>query len=323
MDQSSTVKLHELRLPSRNAKKQRTMISFPVGKLVSFIILTVFCIIWISPFIFLFTVSLRNQTDAMLYPKEILYPHSGYSFESYEIILLGKYPETSEQHITTGVTWRDLVPWILNSCGVAIGGTIIHVLVAAFAAYAFTFLDFKYRNILFTFLIFTMVIPGAATTLGNQTTIFGLKWNKVPLVGLILPGIGGVYGMYLIKTFFSGIPKDLIESAKMDGYSDFKIFFKIVLPLGKTVLLVQGLFGFMGGWNDLIWPQMLYGADVKRKDLWTLQVGMAYLLGKFRSSNTIGVSLAGGVICIVPVLIVYLFAANKIVEGMASAGVKR
>ena len=79
----------------------------------------------------------------------------------------------------------------------------------------------------------------------------------------------------------------------------------------------------MGGWNDLIWPQMLYGANVNNKNLWTLQVGMAYMLGKYRTGNQIGVSLAGGVVCIIPVLIVYILAANKIVEGMASAGVKR
>lgn len=315
----STINPNNNGLPTRNPKKP--LINYPVSKIVSFIVLTLFCIIWIAPFVLLFTVSLRSQNDAMLYPNEFLYPHSGYSFESYRVILFGE--TTGEQHITTGVTYVELLCWILNSCGSAIGGTILYLLVASLTAYAFTFLDFKYKNILFAILIGSMVIPGAATTIGNQTTIFGLGWHKVPLLGLILPGLGGIYGMYLIKTFFSSIPKDLIESARMDGYSNIKIFTKIVLPLGKTVIFVQGLFGFMGGWNDLIWPQMLYGANVNNKFLWTLQVGMAYMLGKYRTGNQIGVSLAGGVICIIPVLIVYILAANKIVEGMASAGVKR
>lgn len=315
----STISPAKEGLPTRNPKKP--LIKTPPSKIVAFVFLTLFCIIWVAPFILLVTVSLRSQNDAMLYPSEFLYPHSGYSLESYRVILFGD--STGEQHITTGVDWINLVCWFLNSCGSAIGGTILYLFVASLTAYAFTFLDFKYKNILFAILIGSMVIPGAATTIGNQTTIFGLGWNKVPLIGLILPGLCGVYGMYLIKTFFSSIPKDLIESARMDGYSNLKIFTKIVLPLGKTVIFVQGLFGFMGGWNDLIWPQMLYGANVNNKNLWTLQVGMAYMLGKYRTGNQIGVSLAGGVVCIIPVLIVYILAANKIVEGMASAGVKR
>ena len=129
--------------------------------------------------------------------------------------------------------------------------------------------------------------------------------------------------MYLIKTFFESIPKDLIESARMDGYSNLKIFFKIVLPLGKTVLFVQGLFGFMGGWNDLIWPQMLYGAN-ESTDLWTLQVGMADIINNTKmGENLIGTALAGGVICLLPVLVMYIIAQDKIIEGMASSGIKR
>ena len=306
-------------LNKRNEKNLH--LKYPASKIVSFIILTLFCIVWIAPFVLLVTVSLRNQNDAMLYPEQFLYPHSGYSFESYRVILFGE--TTGEQHITTGVDYVNLLCWILNSCGSAIGGTILYLLVASLTAYAFTFLEVKGRNILFAIIIASMVIPGAATTIGNQTTIFGLGWQKVPLIGLILPGLCGVYGMYLIKTFFSSIPKDLVESARMDGYSNLRIFTKIVLPLGKTVIFVQGLFGFMGGWNDLIWPQMLYGANVNNKNLWTFQFFIAYMLGKYRTGNQIGVSLAGGVVCIIPVLIVYILAANKIVEGMASAGVKR
>ena len=164
-----------------------------------------------------------------------------------------------------------------------------------------------------------MIIPGAATAVGNQSMVYSMGLNR-SLLALIIPGLGGVYGMYLIKTFFESIPKDLIESAKMDGYSNFKIYLKIVLPLGKTVLFVQGLFGFMGSWNDLVWPQMLYG--VKDNKLWTLQVGMAYLVNNSKSLDTIGTGLAGGVIAILPVFVVYMIAQNKIIEGMASAGIK-
>lgn len=298
-------------------KKENYHFKFQTGKLVSFIILLVFCVLWVMPFIILVTGSLRGFYDVNNYPGEIFYPHSGYTLEAYKILLFGEYPEGMVHNKTQDY---QLGYWLMNSCFSAIGGTLLYLFVASLAAYAFTFIDFKFRNVLFTFLIITMVVPGTATAVGNQTFVFATGLNK-SLLALIIPGLGGVYGMYLIRTFFTSIPKDLIESAKMDGYSNFKIFRKIVLPLGKTVLFVQGLFGFMGGWNDLVWPQMLFGT--KDTKLWTLQVGMAYIINNSKTADLIGTSLAGGVICVLPVLVVYMIAQNKIIEGMATAGIKR
>ena len=297
-------------------KETKAKVKVPVGKIVSFVILAAFCFIWVLPFIIMFLGSLRGYIDNQLYPDELFYPHSGYTLENYNILLKGEYPD-GLIHSTTQE--YKIGRWFINSCFSAIGGTALYLFVASLAAYAFTFIPFKYSNTLFTILIFTMVIPGAATSVGNQMIVFGTGLNE-SLLALIIPGLGGIYGMYLIKTFFTGIPKDLIESAKMDGYSNFKIYLKIVLPLGKTVLLVQGLFGFMGGWNDLIWPQMLYG--VKDTDMWTLQVGMAYIINNSKSVSLIGTALAGGVICLAPVFVMYIFAQRYIIEGMASAGIK-
>ena len=300
-------------------KNTKDKVKIPVGKIMAFVFLAVFCVIWISPFIIMLTGSLRGFRDNLQYPEKLFYPHSGYTLENFEILLTGVYPEGVVHNLANGGKGYPVFRWFLNSCFSAIGGTVLYLFVASLAAYAFTFIPFKFRDVLFTVLVFSMVIPGAATTVGNQTIVFSTGLNKT-LLALIIPGLGGVYGMYLIRTFFTGIPKDLIESAKMDGYNNFEIFLKIVVPLGKTVLLVQGLFGFMGGWNDLIWPQMLYAS--KDMHMWTLQVGMAHLANNHRSVSAIGVALAGGVICLVPVFIVYLFVQRYIIEGMASAGIK-
>lgn len=296
---------------------------FPMFKVVSFIILFVFCAVWISPFIILFTGAFRSSQDAITYPGQIIFPHSGFTTEQFEWILMGKVPTVNGQEVQKpSVQLAQFGYWIMNSCFSAIGGTLIYLFVASLAAYAFVFIDFKYRNLIFAICIASMVIPGAATTIGNLTNIYAWKLNK-SILALIIPGLGGVYGMYLIKTFFAGIPKDLVESAKMDGYSDIQIFFKIILPLGKTVLFVQGLFGFMGGWNDLIWPQMLYpGSTPANIKLWTLQVGMAYIVNTSKNADQVGAALAGGVVAVLPVLVVYLIAQNKIIEGMSSAGIK-
>lgn len=300
----------------KHAVKEKKKLN--IGKIIAFIFLACFSILWISPFLIMFFGSLRGFQDTISYPRELFYPHSGYTLENFKLILMGIYPEGIGAHPLSQE--YKIGNWILNSCFSAIGGTLLYLLVASFAAYTFTFIDFKYRNVIFAILIGSMVIPGAATSVGNQSLVYSMGLNR-SILALIIPGLGGVYGMYLIKTFFESIPKDLIESAKMDGYSNLKIFYKIVLPLGKTVLFVQGLFGFMGGWNDLIWPQMLYGS--KDSELWTLQVGMAYIINNSKTSNLIGSALAGGVVCLLPVLVVYIIAQDKIIEGMASSGIKR
>lgn len=286
----------------------------PLAKIIAFIILLVFCVAWVSPFIILLFGSLRGANDYMTAPAIIFNPPSGYTLDNY-LLLFGVMEQTGVHDLAT----YPIEYWIVNSFTVAIGGTLLYLLVASFAAYAFTFIPFRFSNLLFAILVGSMVIPGAATSVGNLSNVINWDLNET-LLALIIPGLGGVYGMYLIKTFFTSIPKDLIESAKMDGYNNFQIFLKIVVPLGKTVLFVQGLFGFMGSWNDLVWPQMIYG--VKDQKMWTLQVGMAYLVTKNKSLDTMGTALAGGVISILPVFIVYMIAQKRIIEGMASAGIK-
>ena len=207
---------------------------------------------------------------------------------------------------------------MLNSFIVATASTVLYLVIVGLSAYAFVFMKFRFRNVLFMFMLFTMVIPGVATLTPQLQNVANLKLSKT-LWALILPGLGGVGGLYLIRQFFLGIPKDLIESAHMDGASDFRIFRKVVLPVGKSVFFVQGLFCFMGSWNDLMWPQIILGtANMK---LWTLQVGVAYLSGS-KTANSIGLNLASAMFSAIPIILLYIFTQNQIIEGVASSGVK-
>ena len=301
----------------KNAVKEKKKIN--VAKILSFIFLAAFCIMWIAPIIIMFFASFRSFASGPADARDLFYPSDGYSIQGYKMIVFKDIPEGLTE--LTDISIIDIPRWFLNSCISAVGGTLLYLFFASLAAYAFTFIDFKYRNLIFALLVGSMVIPGAATTVGSLSMVYGMRLNESGLWALIIPGLGGVYGMYLIKTFFESIPSDLIESARMDGYSNFKIYYKIVLPLGKTVLFVQGLFGFMGGWNDLIWPKMLYGESTK-SDLWTLQVGISTVMNKIGDKYTAAV-LASGVLCLIPVIIVYIIAQDKIIEGMASSGIKR
>lgn len=297
-------------------KKRKAMPTNAIGRYFSkhlmqfnsFVILIVFCIVWLVPLLIGFIGSLTSQYTFENNPGELI-PSDGFTFDNY----IGLF-----RNYDTDGTRLPVERWILNSFIVSIASTVLYLIVAGFAAYAFVFLRFKFRNVLFMFLLFTMVIPGVATLTPQLSNISRLGISK-SLWALILPGLGGVGGLYLIRQFMLGIPKDLIDSAKMDGMNNFKIFAHIVLPLAKSVFFVQGLFSFMGAWNDLLWPQIILGtAD---KSLWTLQVGIAYISGA-KTANTIGLGLAGAVFSAFPILILYIFTQNKIIEGVATAGVK-
>lgn len=274
----------------------------------SFVFLSVFIVVWLSPLLIGVIGSFTSQYAFENKPGQLI-PSDGFTFQNY-IDLFNKYD--------TDGTRLPVERWILNSFIVASVNTILYLLIAGFAAYAFVFLKFKFRTVLFNVLIFTMVIPGVATMVPQLANISKLGIAK-SLLALILPGLGGVAGMYLIRQFYLGIPKDLIESASMDGASHFRIFRQIILPLAKSVFLVQGLFCFMGSWNDLLWPQIVLGtAD---KSLWTLQVGIAYIASS-KTANSIGLSLASAIVSALPIFILYIFTQSKIIDGMAATGVK-
>lgn len=277
-------------------------------KLNSFVFLLIFSIVWLIPMIVGILGSFTSQYTFEYHPGQLI-PSDGFTFDNY----INLFNKTD----LNGVRYP-IERWMLNSFIVASASTLLYLLIAGFAAYALVFMKFKFRNIIFMFMLFTMVIPGIATLTPQLANISRLGLSKT-LWALILPGLGGVGGLYLIRQFFLGIPKDLIESARMDGASDFTIFRRVVLPVGKSVFFVQGLFCFMGSWNDLMWPQIILGtADQK---LWTLQVGVAFL-SQSKTANSIGLNLASAIFSAIPIILLYIFTQSKIIDGVASSGVK-
>lgn len=273
-----------------------------------FVFLFVFCAVWLSPLLIGVLGSFTSESSFTYEPGQ-LFPESGFTFENYLKLFSSTDVDGSRLPVER---------WVLNSFIVSISSTFLYLLISGFAAYAFVFLNFKFRDALFTVIIFTMVIPGIATTAAQYSNVAHLNISR-SLLALILPGLGGVSGLFLIRQFYLGIPKDLIESARMDGAKNITIFFRIVFPLAKTVFLVQGLFCFMGSWNDLFWPQIVLGPE---KELWTLPVGIASISNTTRG-DTIGLSLASAIFSAIPIFILYLFTQNKIIEGVANTGVKR
>ena len=287
-----------------------------VTRIVAFITLTIVCVLMLLPIVWGVFGSFRESGDFTSNPSSFFPSNwAAFTFDGYaELFSKTEYvPTKSNEYFPI---WN----WLVNSLIVSVGGTLLYLLIASFAAYAFAFLDFKYHDKIFYFLIATMTIPGIISTTPQLINMNMLGVYK-SILGLILPSLGGVYGVFLIRQFFSNIPKDLIENARMDGASNLKIFFHVVLPLGKSALFVQGLFGFMGAWNDVQWAQLIIGNAPRTT--WTLAYGLKVISDNSESYEATTLVLASAVIAMIPILIVFLIAQSKIIEGVANTGIKR
>lgn len=286
------------------------------SKIIAFILLTLVSALMLLPLAWGIASSFRDSSDIFAHPEKF-FP------SDWDAFTLDGYKElfSKTEYVSTHANeWYPIWNWLLNSLIVSIGGTVAYLVIASLAAYAFVFLDFKYANKIFYFLICTMTIPGIISTTPQLINMNLLGVYK-SLLGLIIPSFGGVYGVFLIRQFFLNIPKDLIENARMDGASDLHIFIKIVLPLGKSALFVEGLFGFMGAWNDVQWAQLIIGNAPR--STWTLAYGLKVISDQCEAYESITLSLASAVIAMIPILIVYLIAQSKIIEGVANTGIKR
>ena len=295
--------------------RRDTWLGRNAGKLIAFLILLLVSVLMLLPIIWGVFGSFRDYNDFNLHASSF-FPSNwdAFTFDGYAE-LFSKTEFIPSQANEYYPIWN----WLFNSLIVAIGGTLLYLLIAALAAYAFVFLDFKYSNKIFYFLIGTMTIPGIISTAPQLINMNMLGFYK-SLMGLIAPSLGGVYGVFLIRQFFLSIPHDLIENARLDGASNLTIFRRIVLPLGKSALFVEGLFGFMAAWNDVQWAQLIIGSAPRTT--WTLAYGLKVISDNSESYEAITLSLASAVIAMIPIFIVYLLAQSKIIEGVAQTGIK-
>jgi multiple sugar transport system permease protein len=197
--------------------------------------------------------------------------------------------------------------------------TIGQLLTCAMAAFCFAAIKFKYRNLLFTLLLITLMIPSQVTLIPNFI-IF--KWLHLygTNVPLWLPAfMGGAFGTFLLRQYFLTIPRDLVDAARVDGASLMRIFWNIYMPLAKPALAALAIFTFQGAWNDLLHP-LIYLPAVPNT---TLTVGLAFFQQQVTQGGKYTVLMAGGLISILPLIIVFFFAQKQFIEGISLSGLKR
>lgn len=207
--------------------------------------------------------------------------------------------------------------YFINSLFVAVVTTIGQVIISALAGYAFARLKFRGRDVLFLIILITMLVPPQVNIIPLFFLMRQLHWINT-YQALILPGMFGGLGIFMMRQYFLTLPKDLEESAKIDGCNIITTFFKIALPLAVPAVATLSIFTFVTTWNSFMWPLIVTNTESMR----TLPVGLAIFKGSFRELTLWGDLLACSVICTIPVVGVFLFGRKYFINDILQGGVK-
>ncbi|GKU23714.1 carbohydrate ABC transporter permease [Clostridium folliculivorans] len=270
-------------------------------KVAAFIFLFAMALIWILPVLYAVLSSFKSNVEINSIGYKLL-PQQ-WIVENYVKVL-------------TNFDSAPIVRWFLNSLLIAVSQTVLVLIIASSAAYAYSRLKFKGRDFIFWILLSTMMFPSIVNLIPLYKIVSMFNWIDTPLA-IIVPGVSGVFNIFLIKQFMVSIPKEYDESARIDGASDFQIYFKVILPLIRPVLTVVALFTFTGAWNDFLWPSIVYN------NIENLPLTPALQLFQGMYVTDYGRLTTSAVIAIIPTFILYLFTQKYFLEGLnLSSGIK-
>lgn len=205
--------------------------------------------------------------------------------------------------------------FILNSFIVAIAITIGQLLSGALAAFSFEFLNSRFKEVIFALVLATMMVPGEATIVSNYLQVAGWGWLDSYHV-LIIPYLTSASTIFLLRQFYKSFPFTLYEAARIDGCSNIRFVFTILIPLSKPALGATAVNAFINAWNMYMWPLMVSGSDNYR----TVQIGVSMMQSV--DSQSIVLMFAGVVFCLLPSLIIFLVGQKALVKGLFSGSVK-
>ncbi len=202
----------------------------------------------------------------------------------------------------------------INSLFVATSTVLLQILTASLAAFAFARLRFKGRETLFLLYLATLMIPFQVTMIPNYILIARfLQWRDT-YQALILPSAFSAFSTFLLRQYFKGIPLDLDEAARMDGASSFRIWWQVIMPLSGPVVATLAIFNFQASWNDFLWPLIVTSKETMR----TIPIGLSSFQGEFQTEWHL--LMAGAVIALLPILLIYIIGQNWFVRGITLSG---
>jgi len=271
----------------------------PLAKVVAYAALAVLSLLFISPLLYMLATSFKTTADAAS-PVPQWIPADP-SLQAYETVL--------------NTDGTPVVRWLVNSFASATLQTLLILVTASMAAYALARIEFRGRGVVFAIIIATLFVPPVILLIPNYLIVGRLGWLDT-LLAVVVPGAAGAFGVFFLRQFFLGLPKELEEAAFLDGATRWRTFRSIVLPLSKPALVTLALLSFLTNWNDFLWPVYVLFSPENQ----TLPAGLSTL----QNANAVRYDLlmAGAVIASAPVLLLYVLAQRYIVEGVGRAGLK-
>lgn len=267
------------------------------SKILIYIVLLIGVVITIAPFIWMILTSLKTQHETMkipiaIFPKKIIWQN---------------YPAVFQKIPFAKMYWNTIV---------SAGATVIaHVIICSMAAYAFARIKFPGRDAIFLLLLSILMIPQSFFILPQYSIIqkMGLL-NTIP--ALFIPQMFSAFGTFLLRQFFMSLPKELEDSANLDGCNPFMTYLFIMLPLVKSGLVALSVITLRYAWNNLMWPLVVNTSPEKM----TLPAGLSYLQGQFVTEYP--TMMAGAVLSVIPLLVVFAIFQKQFIEGIALSGIK-
>ena len=269
-----------------------------IGKIIVYILLIVIAAIMITPFLWMFSAAIKSDREV---------------FKMNPFVFIPEVPKWSNYvDIWTKIPFAKFVE---NTFFLTIVVTILQLVTSSFAAYSFSKLEFRHRNGLFLAYIATIAMPWQVYMVPQFILMRKMGLND-KLLAIICLQAFSAFGVFLMKQFYEGIPNDLCEAARIDGMSEYKIYSTIMLPLSKPALATLIIFTFVNTWNDYLGPLIYLKTEEKK----TIQLGLKMFISQY--SSDYGLIMAGSMLSLIPVLIVFLCFQNYFVEGVASTGLK-
>jgi len=272
------------------------------GYWVSFIIvnllLLVLVITTLIPYLFMWSSSFKVNSEIFTAP--IVWVPAQPTGANYRD-LFGQFPDA----------WR----WYVNTAVVAIVRTALGVILAALAGFAFAKYNFRFKNALFVLMLATSLIPFWVVAVPLFMEMITFNWFNTYLA-VIIPGAVGAFSIFWIRQYAQSVPDELLDAARIDGASEWQIFWRVAMPLLMPGIAVLAILGFTGAWNDFFWP-LLVLTDTK---LWLINIAIAALVGPYDFQY--GILLAAATLGSIPVIIIFLLFQRQLITGLTSGAFK-
>ncbi|WP_032121358.1 ABC transporter permease subunit [Clostridium amazonitimonense] len=266
-------------------------------KILTYMILVVTAIFILTPFIWIFLTALKSPEEVFANPP----------------VIIPRKPQW--ENFLQVFRLKDFNRYVFNSVVITVAITIGELVTTILAAFAFSNLDFKGKDIIFTILIGTMMVPGEVLLIPNFVTLSKLKWINT-YKALIIPWCTSITSIFFLRQYFLNIPKQLYYAAKVDNCSDFKYLIRIMIPMARPAIFTIAILKIINSWNAFMWPLIMTNSEKMR----TLPI----VLAKF--SSEVGMDyhilMAASTIIIMPMIIVFIILSKYILNGVSNSGIK-